>query len=132
MARHEHLGPRHSGVPSSTRAAGGWRRARHRGAGADPTTLLGVDEIVREERLETVDFLKVDVDGPDLDVIESAGEMLADRQVLGVAAEVNWFGSANPSEPTFHNTDRFRAGLHAVRGHRSPLLAHRPARAVPA
>ena len=74
---------------------------------ADPTSLLGVDEIVRDERLETVDFLKVDVDGPDLEVIESAREVLADKQVLGVAAEVNWFGSANPSEPTFHNTDRF-------------------------
>jgi hypothetical protein len=73
---------------------------------ADPASLVGVDEIVRDERLPTVDFLKVDVDGPDLEVLESATEVLADRQVLGVGVEVNWFGSANPTEPTFHNTDR--------------------------
>lgn len=74
---------------------------------AATASLVGVDEIVGEERLTTVDFLKVDVDGPDLDVLESAQQVLADRQVLGVAVEVNWFGSANPSEPMFHNTDRF-------------------------
>jgi hypothetical protein len=49
----------------------------------------------------------VDVDGPDIEVLESAGDVLADRQVLGVAVEVNWFGSGNPSELTFHNTDQF-------------------------
>ena len=72
---------------------------------ADPASLVGVDEIVREERLATVDFLKVDVDGPDLDVLESARDVLAARQVLGVAVEVNWFGTPNPTEHTFHNTD---------------------------
>jgi hypothetical protein len=74
---------------------------------ADPHTLIGVDDIVRRERLPTVDFLKVDVDGPDFEVLESARDVLADRQVLGVGLEVNWFGSANPTEHTFHNTDRF-------------------------
>ena len=74
-------------------------------ATADPATLLGVEEIVRGEQLPSVDFLKVDVDGPDLEVLESALEVLADRQVLGVAVEVNWFGSDNPTESTFHNTD---------------------------
>jgi hypothetical protein len=73
----------------------------------DASTIAGVDELAREEGLSTVDFLKVDVDGPDQDVLETAREVLADRQVLGVAVEVNWFGSASPSEPTFHNTDRF-------------------------
>ena len=33
--------------------------------------------------------------------------MLADSRVLGVGMEVNWFGSAAPTEHTFHNTDRF-------------------------
>jgi hypothetical protein len=74
---------------------------------ADHSEIVGVDEIVRREQLPTVDFLKVDVDGPDLEVLESAGDVLSASQVLGVAVEVNWFGSANPSEPTFHNTDRF-------------------------
>jgi methyltransferase FkbM-like protein len=74
---------------------------------ADPSAIINVEEIVRGERLPTVDFLKVDVDGPDIEVLESAREVLAERQVLGVAVEVNWFGSGNPAEPTFHNTDQF-------------------------
>jgi hypothetical protein len=74
---------------------------------ADPSMIISVEEIVRRERLPTVDFLKVDVDGPDIEVLESAREVLANRQVLGVAVEVNWFGSGNPAEPAFHNTDQF-------------------------
>jgi hypothetical protein len=73
---------------------------------ADSDTLIGVDAIVRTESLPTVDFLKVDVDGPDLEVLESAREVLSESRVLGVGLEVNWFGSANPTEHTFHNTDR--------------------------
>ncbi len=74
---------------------------------ADPNDVVGVDEIVRAENLPTVDFLKVDVDGPDMEVLESAREVLRTSQVLGVGMEVNWFGSPNPTEHTFHNTDRF-------------------------
>lgn len=74
---------------------------------ADPSDVIGVAEIVRAENLATVDFLKIDVDGPDLEVLESARDMLTSSRVLGVGMEVNWFGSANPSEHTFHNTDRF-------------------------
>jgi hypothetical protein len=66
-----------------------------------------VDEIVRSERLATVDLLKVDVDGQDVEALESAREILAERGVLGVGLEVNWFGSANPTEHTFPDTDRF-------------------------
>jgi hypothetical protein len=74
---------------------------------ADPAAPIGVDEIVRTEKLVTVDFLKVDVDGPDLEVLESAREVLANNRVLGIGLEVNWFGTPNPTEHTFHNTDRF-------------------------
>jgi Methyltransferase FkbM domain len=74
---------------------------------ADPSTLIGVDEIVSTEHLPTVDFIKVDVDGPDLEVLESAQEVLGQQQVLGVGLEVNWFGSTNPTEHTFRNTDSF-------------------------
>lgn len=74
---------------------------------ADPDDLIGVDEIVRTNSMPTVDFLKIDVDGPDMEVLESARGVLAESRVLGVGLEVNWFGSANPTEHTFHNTDRF-------------------------
>ncbi len=74
---------------------------------ADPQTLIGVDEIVREQRLSTVDFLKVDVDGPDVEVLESARDLLADPRLLGIGMEVNWHGSGSPTEHSFHRTDRF-------------------------
>jgi len=45
---------------------------------ADPSTLIGVGDIVRSEQLETVDFLKIDVDGPDLEVLESARDVLTE------------------------------------------------------
>jgi FkbM family methyltransferase len=73
---------------------------------ADPSDVIGVGDIVRIEGLTTVDFLKIDVDGPDLEVLASAREVLTTSRVLGVGMEVNWFGSANPTEHTFHNTDR--------------------------
>jgi hypothetical protein len=40
---------------------------------ADPSSIAGIEEIVYGEQLPTVDFLKVDVDGPDIEVLESAG-----------------------------------------------------------
>ena len=48
---------------------------------ADPGAVVGVHEIVSEEGLETVDFLKVDVDGPDVEVLESAREVARRRAV---------------------------------------------------
>lgn len=74
---------------------------------ADPSAVIGVDDIVRTENLPTVDFLKIDVDGPDVEVLESARDILTTSRLLGVGMEVNWFGTANPTEHTFHNTDRF-------------------------
>jgi hypothetical protein len=85
-------------------ADGGRPASAEPGAAPSP---LALEDIVRGEQLPTVDFLKVDVDGPDLEVLESARKVLAAKHVLGIAVEVNWFGSANPSEPTFHNTDLF-------------------------
>jgi hypothetical protein len=73
---------------------------------ADTATLIGVDEFVVEEGLQTVDFLKIDVDGPDPEILESARRTLVDGHLLGVGMEVNWFGSANPTAHTFHSTDR--------------------------
>jgi cephalosporin hydroxylase len=74
---------------------------------ASPSSVIGVDQIAREHGLPTVDFLKVDVDGSDPEVLESARNTLVEQKVLGVGVEVNWFGTANPTEHTFHNTDRF-------------------------
>ena len=95
-----------SRVTAGQLAAADAERATEAPRLADPSTLIGVDAFARAERLRTIDFLKIDVDGPDLEVLESARQTLVDGRVLGVGMEVNWFGSANPTEHTFHNTDR--------------------------
>ncbi|MGI9253482.1 MAG: FkbM family methyltransferase, partial [Thermomicrobiales bacterium] len=52
------------------------------------------------------DFVKIDVDGADLAVILSGVRTLADPRTLGVGVEVNYFGTADPMDNTFHNIDR--------------------------
>lgn len=71
-----------------------------------PMVRIGVDEFVEKERLSSVDFIKIDVDGADLDVVISAQPIVKLRQVLGFAVEVNWTGSYLSSDNTFHNIDR--------------------------
>jgi hypothetical protein len=65
------------------------QRAQEQAAPAPPRrmaewdTLMGVCEIVRAENLPTVDFLKVDVDGPDLEVLESHVKFTQTATFLG-------------------------------------------------
>lgn len=73
---------------------------------ADPKSKIGVDDLVREEKLSTLDFIKVDVDGYDLDVILSAEHCTQDSPVLGYVLEVNFYGSTADTDHTFHNTDK--------------------------
>jgi hypothetical protein len=63
-------------------------------------------EWLRSHGVDRVDFLKIDVDGPDLIVLTSMLGELDRLRVLGVAVEVNFFGTAAYTDHTFHNTDR--------------------------
>jgi len=72
----------------------------------DLKTKLQVDDLVKEEKLFELDFIKVDVDGYDLDVILSAEESSRSSPVLGYTLEVNFFGTAIDTDHTFHNTDK--------------------------
>ena len=73
---------------------------------AAPSSKIGVDDLVLEENLLGLDFIKVDVDGYDLDVILSAENIVRNSPVLGFTLEVNFYGSTNDTDHTFHNTDR--------------------------
>jgi hypothetical protein len=72
----------------------------------DLKTNLQIDEVVKEEKLNELDFIKVDVDGYDLDVILSGEEVTRSSPVLGYTLEVNFFGTATETDHTFHNTDK--------------------------
>jgi hypothetical protein len=73
---------------------------------ADPNSKMGIDDLVQEEKLLDLDFIKVDVDGYDLDVTLSAENCAQNAPVLGFTLEVNFFGSTADTDHTFHNTDR--------------------------
>lgn len=77
-------------------------------AGSTPTAPIpqSIDDIVAETGLGRVDFIKIDIDSYDLDALRSAEQTIRNSPVLGLALEVNFYGSASPTEHTFHNTDR--------------------------
>jgi Methyltransferase FkbM domain len=67
---------------------------------------INVADLLDHLKLESVDFIKIDVDGADYEVLVSLEEKLNQMQVLGCALEVNFIGSDRPHHHTFHNTDR--------------------------
>jgi hypothetical protein len=76
---------------------------------ADPASELGVDELVRREGWSgrfNVDFIKIDVDGRDLEVILSAENTVRQSPVLGLQLEVNFCGGHHECDHSFHNSDR--------------------------
>lgn len=65
-----------------------------------------LDELVEEQKMTDVDFIKIDVDGPDFEVLLSAEKTIRESPVLAVGLEVNFSGTADPTDNTFHNIDR--------------------------
>jgi FkbM family methyltransferase len=66
-----------------------------------------VPEFLGARGVTSVDFLKIDVDGCDFEVLHSFESAFADLGILAVGMEVNFYGSDAPTDHTFHNTDRF-------------------------
>ena len=64
-----------------------------------------LDQIV-EESGRVPNFIKIDVDGGDLEVLFSGLSTLKDTKLLGVQIEVNFFGTDDHEDNTFHNIDR--------------------------
>jgi FkbM family methyltransferase len=74
---------------------------------ADPNKPIFLRSFLAENRITNVDFLKIDVDGPDFQILNSIGESFGHLAILGICLEVNWFGSPHPADHTFHNVDRY-------------------------
>jgi FkbM family methyltransferase len=77
-----------------------WREKRH------STNFLTLEEVCKRNNFLAVDFIKIDVDGPDLEVLLSGEGLIASSPVLGLAIEVNYFGGTSELDSTFHNVDR--------------------------
>ena len=73
---------------------------------ADPDEAIVIPQFLQESGIDDVDFVKIDVDGPDFLILRSLADTLNSRNVLGVGIEVNFFGSDAPEVHTFHNVDR--------------------------
>ena len=88
------------------RASNLWQSAQL----ADPASPLVVPKRLKSSGIGSVDFLKIDVDGKDFEVLHSFDEALDDLRVLGVGIEVRMWGSEEETDGTFHNVDRFMKG----------------------
>lgn len=62
--------------------------------------------LAAQEGLTDVDFIKIDIDGHDLEALHSGEALIRNSPVLGLTLEVNYYGGTGPTEHTFHNTDR--------------------------
>jgi len=65
-----------------------------------------LDEFFRERQDHVVDFIKVDTDGHDYEVLRGATEITTQHQVLGFFVECQFHGITHPHSNLFANIDR--------------------------
>jgi hypothetical protein len=80
-----------------------WREA----ALANPAQPIVLPKFLDEQGISDVDFIKIDVDGTDFEILQSLESRLDHPPVLGAVLEVNFFGGPGPHVNSFHNVDRF-------------------------
>lgn len=67
---------------------------------------ISIDTYTKEHGIDNVDFIKIDTDGHDYEVLLGAEQTLK-RSVLGVSVEVPFHGPVHPHANVFCNIDRF-------------------------
>jgi hypothetical protein len=84
---------------------------------ADQEKPVLVPELLAARGWTDFDYLKIDIDGSDFEVLQTFEGKLRPAGVLGLQMEVNFVGTDDPGEHTFHNTDRFmrRQGYELLR-----------------
>jgi hypothetical protein len=84
---------------------------------ADEAKPVLVSALLAERGWTDFDYLKIDIDGSDFEVLRTFDGKLQAAGVLGVQLEVNFVGTDNEADHTFHNTDRFmrRQGYELIR-----------------
>lgn len=74
---------------------------------ADPAAPVVVPVALAEMGLSDVDFLKIDIDGPDFEVLTSFDGKFDTLNLLAVRLEVNLHGGNEDTGHIFYNTDQF-------------------------
>ncbi len=72
----------------------------------DPVGIIHLPPYLAASNFYDADFLKLDIDGPDYEVLRSLGDFLAQPSLLGVSLEVCFYGSHDANDNSFHNMDR--------------------------
>jgi len=73
--------------------------------GIEKTPTLAPSQLLDKAGVKQLDFIKLDVDGPDFEILVGLEDKLAGT--LGVCLEVNYVGSDCETDNTLHNVDRF-------------------------
>ncbi len=79
-----------------------WRRTR-----LAPREPVFLPDYIASRKFDDLDFVKIDIDGGDFIVLQSLFESPAGSNILGLMLEVNFHGTDDPRDNTFHNMDRF-------------------------
>ena len=66
-----------------------------------------VRDLLRTRGWIQADYVKIDVDGADFEILRSLAGMFDELQVVAAQLEVNFVGGVEPHQHVFHNTDRF-------------------------
>jgi hypothetical protein len=74
---------------------------------ADPAKPIVAPALLAERGWTDLDYLKIDVDGADFEILQSFKGQFDSLRVIAVQLEVNFIGTDQPGDHTFHNTDRF-------------------------
>ena len=97
-------------LPRSSAAArwnsGGAQQSNVIGEKLTPTK-IGISEYAKSCGIKTIDFVKIDTDGSDLEAAISASEIIRPCGVLGFMIEAPFTGSYQDTANSFHNIDRF-------------------------
>jgi FkbM family methyltransferase len=81
------------------------------GSGVNTTEMIELDEFFFRDGPPDVDFIKIDTDGGDYQVLCGARRLLSSAPVLGVAIECQFHGLVHDQSNTFRNIDRLLTGL---------------------
>ena len=77
---------------------------------ADPRKPIVASDLLAQRGWTDLDYLKIDIDGGDFEILQSFTGRFDALDVLAVQLEVNFIGTGKPDEHSFHNTDRFMRG----------------------
>jgi hypothetical protein len=77
---------------------------------ADPGKPVVVPDLLAQRGWTDLDYLKIDIDGADFEILQSFRGRFDALGLIAVQLEVNFLGTGQPDEHSFHNTDRFMRG----------------------